>query len=81
MYGLTGVESSTYLVDNSEFLGDIGLVASTLRSVEFSSESDRITSECIDYGIRIDLFSLVEDSCDLLNCDIGIDTDDVVLVY
>ena len=30
LYGLTGVESSLYLVDNSEFLDDTGLVAATL---------------------------------------------------
>lgn len=29
LYGLTGVESSLYLVDNSEFLDDTGLVAAT----------------------------------------------------
>lgn len=81
LYGLIGVESSHYLVDKYEFLDDTGLVAATLRSVEFPSESDWITSEGVDYESRIDLFSFIEDSCDLLHCAIGIDTDGVVLIY
>lgn len=81
LYGLIGVESSLYLIDIYEFLDGTGLVAATLRSVEFSSEYDRITSEGVDYEIRIDLFSFVEVSCDLLHGDIGIDTDGVVLVH
>lgn len=50
LYGLIGVESSLYLVDNLEFLDDTELVAATtLRSVECPSESDWITSEGIDF--------------------------------
>lgn len=81
LYGLIGVESSLYFVDIYESLDDTRLVEATLRSVEFPSESDWITSEGVNYESRNDLFSLVEVSCDLLHGDIGIDTDGVVLVY
>ena len=81
LYGLTGVESSLYLVDNSEFLDDTGLVAATLRSVGFSSEFDWIASEGADFGSRSDLFSLVESNDNLLQGDIGIDTEGVVGIY
>lgn len=81
LYGLTGVESSLYLVDNSEFLDDTGLVSATLRSVGFSSEFDWIASEGADFGSRSDLFSLVESSDNLLQGDIGIDTEGVVGIY
>ena len=81
LYGLTGVESSLYLVDNSEFLDDTGLVAATLRSVGFSSEFDWVASEGADFGSRSDLFSLVESNDDLLQGDIGIDTEGVVGIY
>ena len=81
LYDLIGVESSLYFVDIYEFLDDTRLVEATLRSVEFPSESDWITSEGVNYESRNDLFSLVEVSCDLLHGDIGIDTDGVVLVY
>lgn len=69
------------MVDNYGFLDDTRLVAATLRSVGFYSESDWITSEGVDYESRIDLFSFIEDSCDLLHCAIGIDTDGVVSIY
>ena len=81
LYGLIGVEISLYLIDNYGFLDDARLVASNFRSVECPSESDWITSEGVDSESRVDLFSLVEVSCDLLHGDIGIDTDGVVLVY
>lgn len=81
LYDLTGVESSLYLVDNSEFLDDTGLVAATLRSVGFLGESDWISSKGADFGSRSDLFSLVESNDDLLQGDIGIDTDGVVGIY
>lgn len=81
LYGLTGVESSLYLVDNSEFLDDTGLVAATLRSVGFLGESDWIASEGADFGSRSDLFSPVDSNNDLLQGDIGIDTEGVVGIY
>lgn len=81
LYGLIGVESSLYLADNYGFHDDTRLVEATLRSVEFPSESDRITSEGVNYESRNDLFSLVEDYYRLSKGNIGTDTDGVVLVY
>lgn len=69
------------MVDKYKFLDNIGLVAATLRSVEFPSESDRITSEDVNFESRIDLFNLVEDYYRLPKGNIGTDTDGVVLVY
>ena len=81
LYGLTDVESGLYLMDNPEFLDDTGLVSATLRSGGFISESDWIASNGADFGSRNDLFSLVESKDDLLQGDIGIDTEGVVGIY
>ena len=81
LYGLTDVESGLYLRDNPEFLDDTGLVSATLRSGGFISESDWIASNGADFGSRNDLFSLVESKDDLLQGDIGIDTEGVVGIY
>lgn len=81
LHGLIGVESSLYLVDKYEFFDNTGLVAATLRSVEFPSEFDWITSEGTDFERRVSLLNIVEDYDSLTKGNIGTDTDGVVRIY
>lgn len=58
LYGLTGVESSLYLVDNSEFLDDTGLVAATeAEGTVFSPKAD---GSLVINGLEADTYVLTE---------------------